>query len=92
MYKSALYGKSDPLLHRAWEGLRGNCVSLFFLEAAAPDRHMGCSNSELTIMGGQTDGKRVGTDKEWEETPKSMKVECKKGAKAAVDLPLSTLI
>lgn len=55
LYKSALHGKSAPLLHRAWEGLRENCVSLFFLEAAAaaPDRHMGCSNNELMIMGRQ---------------------------------------
>lgn len=28
-------------------------LCLFFLEAAAPGRHMGCNNSKHTIMGAQ---------------------------------------
>lgn len=89
MCESALHGKSDPLLHRAWEGLRENCVSLFFLEAATASTRSW--EDRWVEKGVPTHGDRVGTDKEWKETPQSMKVGYKKGAKAAAELTLSAL-
>lgn len=66
-------------------------VSLFPRGSSSWQTH-GMQQQQAHNHGG-TDGlKRVGTDNEWEETSQSMKVGCKTGAKAAVDLTLPTLI
>lgn len=66
----------------------GKIVSLFPWGSRSWQTH----GTASTQSWGHNGLKRVGTDNEWEETSQSMKVECKKGAKTAVDLPLPTLI